>query len=214
MLTTSKTSFVLLARPRLWVIVNYIETFSFIDYSIRMCPLSNVIIFSLIASSEQDADEVSIGIIELNLFISTSLNILVKPLYLLYFTTPSLFSHLMKIRTIFHCIDQFRRIMSDTNWRGYMGPIVISLSIAQPFLSARSRSRVSVRFKSHLWRRVLRIVPPFSVLAIKVHKLISKQTYCTYQEPSVFFSGPPVEHILIGIFLGPSKVNFLPSFRL
>ena len=88
MLTTSKTSFVLLARPRLWVIVNYIETVPFIDYSIRMCPLSNVIIFSLIASSEQDADEVSIGIIELNLFISTSLNILVKPLYLLYFTTP------------------------------------------------------------------------------------------------------------------------------
>ena len=88
MLTTSKTSFVLLARPRLWVIVNYIETVPFIDYIIRMCPLSNVIIFSLIASSEQDADEVSIGIIELNLFISTSLNILVKPLYLLYFATP------------------------------------------------------------------------------------------------------------------------------
>ena len=116
MLTTSKTSFVLLARPRLWVIVNYIETFSFIDYSIRMCPLSNVIIFSLIASSEQDdADEVSIGIIELNLFISTSLNILVKPLSLLYFTTPLLISHLMKIRTIFHCIDRLHPLMSDTN---------------------------------------------------------------------------------------------------
>ena len=142
MLTTSKTSFVLLARPRLWVIVNYIETFSFIDYSIRMCPLSNVIIFSLIASSEQDADEVSIGIIELNLFISTSLNILVKPLYLLYFTTPLLFSHLMKIRTIFHCIDRLHPLMSDTNWMGYKGPIAISLSISRPFVSARSRSQV------------------------------------------------------------------------
>ena len=142
MLTTSKTSFVLLARPRLWVIVNYIETFSFIDYSIRMCPLSNVIIFSLIASSEQDdADEVSIGIIELNLFISTSLNILVKPLSLLYFTTPLLISHLMKIRTIFHCIDRLHPLMSDTNWMGYMGPIAISLSIVRPFLSARSHSQ-------------------------------------------------------------------------
>ena len=167
MLTTSKTSFVLLARPRLWVIVNYIETFSFIDYSIRMCPLSNVIIFSLIASSEQDdADEVSIGIIELNLFISTSLNILVKPLSLLYFTTPLLISHLMKIRTIFHCIDRLHHVMSDTNWRGYMGPKAISLSVAPPFLSAQSRSQVSVRFESRLWHRVQRIVPPFLVLAI------------------------------------------------
>ena len=115
MLTTSKTSFVLLARPRLWVIVNYIETVPFIDYSVRMYPLSNVIIFSLIASSEQDADEVSIGIIELNLFISTSLNILVKPLYLLYFETPLRFSHRMKIRTIFHCIDLLHPLVSDTN---------------------------------------------------------------------------------------------------
>ena len=143
MLTTSKTSFVLLARPRLWVIVNYIETVPFIDYSIRMCPLSNVSnSVSLLASSEQDADEVSIGIFELNLFISTSLNILVKPLYLLYFTTPLLFSHLMKIRTIFHCIDRLHPLMSDTNWMGYMGPIAISLSIVRPFLSARSRSQV------------------------------------------------------------------------
>ena len=116
MLTTSKTSFVLLARPRLWVIVNYIETFSFIDYSIRMCPLSKVSnSVSLLASSEQDADEVSIGIIELNLFISTSLNILVKPLYLLYFETPLRFSHRMKIRTIFHCIDLLHPLVSDTN---------------------------------------------------------------------------------------------------
>ena len=228
MLTTSKTSFVLLARPRLWIIVNYIETAPLtILYSISMCRFGQVsqwllsFVASLnLASSEQDADEVSIEIFELNLFILTSLNIyVVKLLYLLYFTTLPLFSHLMKIRTIFHCIDQLRPLMSDTNWRSYMGPRAISLCAARPFSPAPSHSRVSVRSVSHLWRRVLRTVPPFLVLATYMDGQILRLNFSlfgkesTYQEPPVLFSGPSIQHIFISVLLGASKVDFLPSFR-